>query len=1309
MSRSSTVNRSLDSMQSIRISISSVLNNWQDQSLRDGSLSLLMALGYNSDRLADFPTQPIAFIETLSKDSGYVINADKIQRKAWKSVELLFQITDDEIPSLATGQNSLINETAIQFNAIESFTFIAIELADQVWSRTALTGIVRELNRATTMPLIVLFRYGNLFSLAVISRRVHKRDSDRDVLGSKITVIKDVRLNSPHAAHVHILSCLHLSVLQDKNPISNFTELYAAWLDQLSIKALNERFYKDLQSWYLWARRKITFPKGQIVDEEGFPSVAVIRLLTRLIFVWFIKEKGLVPDDFFAKHRLAELLKEDPRKHPKSSNYYLAILQNLFFATLNVEMNKGNSKPRKWAQAEDAAFQGKQKDRMQHSVYRYQDLFNDPEQALQVFASVPFLNGGLFECLDREISDEELMRDGSLNNRITKEGKGWVLRVDGFSRNTKAQPNVPNIIFFGHGESVDLNEELNTKGKQYTADGLLDIFSRYKFTVDENTPLDEEVALDPELLGKVFENLLASYNEDTKTTARKQSGSFYTPREVVDYMVDEAIIAYVLPKLEDGTPEDNRQKLQSLLSYTESGNPFDEDLTAGVIMTLAELKILDPACGSGAFPMGALNKLVLMLSKLDANNKLWQRQHERRLNEDLAKATKAKNIEEVEALTAELTRLKTNFEQQTAEYTRKLYLIENSIYGVDIQPIAVQIAKLRFFIALIVSQQVDAKKPNRGMLALPNLETRIVAANGLQPLSDKGQAVMDSDALRALRKQLIEQQSHYFRANDRQKKKTAQNKIELLQTEIQKECFLLGYGNMSARLLSFHPFDQNSSSQFFEPNIMFGFDKFNMVIGNPPYVRQESIKHLKDQFKKNYACFTGVADLYVYFYERSFDLLEPNGSFAFITSNKWYRANYGAKLREWMQLNTRIHQVIDFGDEAVFTALAYPTIVIATKREQVKQPADHELIKVLNWDQSTNPNIFDFPRIFAKHHFNVQQASLQPKGWQLEPQGKRDVLARLRAAGKPLGEYVKGQFYRGITTGLNEAFVIDGATRAQLIEKDAKSAEIIKPFLRGRDIKRWVIDSQDLWLIYIPWHFPLHLDPQVTGASKEAEVALKNQYPAIYEHLMGFKDALSDRNQAETGVRYEWYALQRWGADYWREFSKEKIVFPDIATSPQFTWESDAAFLGNTAYFITDVCRSMVAILNSHVSTWFYAQISPQIQNGYFRFIAQYVEQIPIPEATAHQKYVLETLVDEIMISKERPKLESLMNALVYQLFFPEEFKAAGINLFQTCTQIGLLNCSDNPDFQKTLATIHSFPIVQTIEYIIATPKDSQA
>jgi hypothetical protein len=401
-------------------------------------------------------------------------------------------------------------------------------------------------------------------------------------------------------------------------------------------------------------------------------------------------------------------------------------------------------------------------------------------------------------------------------------------------------------------------------------------------------------------------------------------------------------------------------------------------------------------------------------------------------------------------------------------------------------------------------------------------------------------------------------------------------------------------------LLSYRPFDQNSSSQFFDPQLMFGLAGFNVVIGNPPYVRHESIKPLKAQFQKNYDCYAGTADLYVYFYEQSFNLLEPGGAFAFITSNKWYRANYGAKLRDWMKTHTRIHQVIDFGDEAVFTALAYPTIVVASKRDQPQAPQADEQIQVLNWDQSTNPEVIDFPRIFAQQHFTVQQDSLQGSGWQLEPQGKRNLLAKIRAAGQPLGEYVNGQLYYGIKTGLNEAFVIDGATRAQLIAADEKSAELIKPFLRGRDIKRWSIDSQDLWLIYIPWHFPLHLDPQITGASKEAEEALKSQYPAIFEHLMGFKEELSSRNQTETGIRYEWYALQRWGADYWREFSKEKIVFPDIATSPQFTWESDSAFLGNTAYFITDVCRSMVAILNSQVSAWFYAQISPQIQNGYF-------------------------------------------------------------------------------------------------------------
>lgn len=1308
MARRPTAGRSNESMTAIRQSIAATLSEWNTQPLAQGAIGMLAAMGYQSERIdSGFPAQPKSFIQELSEQSGYSIDPAKIQLEHWKGVELLFQLDSDDVTLLARGQQSLMPDTTVQLSKIEAFVFVAIELAGDAWSRTALTGIVRELNRTVQMPLIVLFRYGGLFSLAVISRRLHKRDAERDVLGSKITVIKDVRLTSPHAAHVHILASLELSVLQDQQPIASFNELYAAWLRQLSIKELNERFYKELQNWYLWARREVSFPNGQTLDEEGRPSVAVIRLLTRLIFVWFIKEKGLVLDDFFVVHRLAGLLKDDPRKNLNANNYYLAILQNLFFATLNVEMGKN----RKWANAEGEAFQGKQTDRLVHGVYRHAELFSDAEQAKLLFDQVPFLNGGLFECLDRELLNHDL-NNFDLVQRANKEGKALVLRVDGFSRRPEVQPQVPNKIFFGHGESVDLNDELNTKGKQYKADGLLDIFGRYKFTVDENTALDEEVALDPELLGKVFENLLASYNEDTKTTARKQSGSFYTPREVVDYMVDEAIIAYVLPKVSDRTDEaEVRAKLKSLLSYTETGNPFDVDETTGVMMCLAELKILDPACGSGAFPMGALNKLVLALSKLDPDNNLWRREHERRLNQQLAQANQADNSDEVQALETELKRLKDNFEKQTAEYTRKLYLIENSIYGVDIQPIAVQIAKLRFFIALIVSQQVNTKKTNMGMLALPNLETRIVAANGLQPLFDKGQEVIESEHLRVLRKKLVEQQARYFRANTRDKKKTAQNKIESLQQDIQQECFLLGYGDgTSARLLSFRPFDQNSSSQFFEPSIMFGFDKFNLVIGNPPYVRHESIKPLKDQFKKNYACFTGTADLYVYFYEQSFNLLETNGSFAFITSNKWYRANYGAKLRDWMKINTRIHQVIDFGDEAVFTALAYPTIVVASKRDKPQAPHADEQVQVLNWDQSTSPEVIDFPRIFEKHHFTVQQNSLQGSGWQLEPQDKRNLLAKIRAAGQPLGEYVGGRFYRGILTGLNEAFVIDGTTREQLIATDEKSAEVIKPFLRGRDVKRWQVTPQDLWLIKIESsenkvHAWSNDDKGKPLTLVQAEAILKKTYPAIHTHLNQFRQGLI--NRYDQG-RFFWELR---ACAYWAEFEKPKILFPDIATSPQFTFDREGYYLANTAYVLPTPERSMVAILNSHVSTWFYAQISPQIQNGYFRFIAQYVEQIPIAKTTKQQKTILETLVDSIMQSTERAGLEYLMNGLVYELFFTEDVNTAGVHLFDTCTEIGLDDMAalaQHPTVLAQLATIYSLDDVQLIERNISTTQPAK-
>jgi adenine-specific DNA-methyltransferase len=248
-----------------------------------------------------------------------------------------------------------------------------------------------------------------------------------------------------------------------------------------------------------------------------------------------------------------------------------------------------------------------------NNLYRYEALFRDePDAALAHFADIPFLNGGLFECLDR-----------------TEDGTDKKRYLDGFSRNAKKRPHVPDRLFFDSGETADLSTAYgDTKRKAERVTGLITILNRYKFTIVENTPIDQEIALDPELLGKVFENLLASYNEETKTTARKQTGSFYTPRPIVDYMVDESLKAHLTRALVEKArmkEPDARAGLDLLFAYTEKEHAFTPAEVATLIAAIDALKILDPACGSGAFPMGVLHKLVYILGKLDPDNDEWKK------------------------------------------------------------------------------------------------------------------------------------------------------------------------------------------------------------------------------------------------------------------------------------------------------------------------------------------------------------------------------------------------------------------------------------------------------------------------------------------------------------------------------------------------------------------------------------------------------------------------------------------------------------------------------------------------------------
>lgn len=399
--------------------IEQVLGTFSATPLPQAATGLLDALGYTSEKTADLGSSAEEFlssVESFRTDLG-TIDRDKVKAGRWKSCAFLFQLTNDEIPSLAIGQSPLGADNKISRGQIESFVFLAIELQGETWSRTDFAAITRELNRRFPMPAILLFKHGlpspsgrggggEGISLAVIDRRQHLRDAHRDVIDSRITVIKDVRIANPRRAHVDILASLALENLGERRRPSNFRELYDAWIETLSTQALNKRFYTELAWWYFWAVAQVDFPKGGGREANKRNSVAVIRLLTRLIFVWFIKEKGLVPEVLFERDALNRLLKSDPAANPDDSAYYLAVLQNLFFATLNVEMGVD----RKWA-AEGGGMKG---DRLIHSLFRHKELFKTPDTALDLFAQIPFLNGGLFECLDRDLTERDLQRNPEL-------------------------------------------------------------------------------------------------------------------------------------------------------------------------------------------------------------------------------------------------------------------------------------------------------------------------------------------------------------------------------------------------------------------------------------------------------------------------------------------------------------------------------------------------------------------------------------------------------------------------------------------------------------------------------------------------------------------------------------------------------------------------------------------------------------------------------------------------------------------------------------------------------------------------------
>ena len=569
-----------------------------------------------------------------------------------KEVYFLGLVNDDTFEGKETfSKGVLLDQSVEQFKSIKSdydgLVLLGITLKNRVRkdsfgengllpTRSQLADITRAFNREFKYtPVTIVFGYGNCISSEGMpvalanSERLIRKDSfgkykqqwrvrgdpfGKGEKAGKVSLLYNIKTEETHSGHLKILGNMKI-----RPEISSYAGLYRHWQEVLSVSVLNKSFYEELSNWYDWAIESVRFPgepkdsprKDSFGETKTHRAQNVIRLVTRLVFCWFIKEKGLINARLFDKTELENWLDLGEKS---DSNYYKAILQNLFFATLNQNMNQ-------------RAFRRDGQNYNATNLFRYKKLFKDEQKAIKLFNETPFLNGGLFECLDKPDETEK-------SERTPLE----VERIDGFSDRDDNELSVPNELFFAPEHEENLSRDAETKHTATKVKGLITLLNSYVFTITENTPVEEEVALDPELLGKVFENLLASYNPETKTTARKQTGSFYTPREIVSYMADESLMEYLkVGKVAEEQSGEYDKKLRQLFSYDEA-QPFTGEATSKLIEALDSCTILDPACGSGAFPMGVLQKMVHVLQKLDPKNEKWkerQLQRARQISEGM--------------------------------------------------------------------------------------------------------------------------------------------------------------------------------------------------------------------------------------------------------------------------------------------------------------------------------------------------------------------------------------------------------------------------------------------------------------------------------------------------------------------------------------------------------------------------------------------------------------------------------------------------------------------------------------------------
>ena len=794
----------------------------------------------------------------------------------------------------------------------------------------------------------------------------------------------------------------------------------------------------------------------------------------------------------------------------------------------------------------------------------------DPSYYPRFECRIPFLNGGLFT------SDYD-----------------W----------EKTKIVIPNDIF---SDRRDDNDE---------GSGILDIFDLYNFTVKEDEPLEKEVAVDPEMLGKVFENLL-------EVKDRKSKGTYYTPREIVHYMCQESLINYLdtavntgeVPLVPTRPPQGKlfgkpdpeqvalkapqyrvlvpRQDIEEFVRKGEATIEHDsrvvrygretgrysyklpESIRQNVKLVdqkLADIRVCDPAVGSGAFLVGIMTEII-----------------------------RARNT-----LTTYLAD-----EKGRNNFNFKRHAIQNCLYGVDIDPGAVEIAKLRLWLSLVVDEE-DIKQ----IKPLPNLDYKIVCGNSLLGVEKN---LFNLELFNEFEKQKL----LYFDETDVKKKQEYKSQIDDLIRQItnNNETF---------------DFEVYFSEVFHEKG---GFD---VVIANPPYIEHKKLRALRELINTKYKTHSGTADIYVYFYEKGLRLLKNHGVLAFISSNKFLKTGYGSKLRSLLT-NYHLLQIVDFTEVHVFDALVATCIVIVAKEK-----ADASVLVT-----SANDNIQSFTYLYEfinRTHQLVSSKNLGSEIWQLSEGLRLRIKSKIETNSKRLKDIVGVHIYRGLTTGCNEAFIIGEDTAKVFLKSDPRNLDIAKPLLQGRNIKKWQYIETNSYILQ-------------TGYDSDLR-----KYPKIFMHLTRFKTKLMGR--ADQGKK--WWNLR--ACVYYAEFEKEKIIWGLTANKWAFAYDNEGHYLPSNGYILTSLetpIKYLLALLNSRLMEFYFSFVGIMTAGGAFTLKYETIGELPVKELPLSKQELIINLVDQILAmtkgedyltnSSKQAKVkeyERQIDQMVYQLYnlTPEE------------------------------------------------------